>query len=82
MNHHYQVDLLLQLAPNTKTIGIIYTSSEVNSQIQVDEVKAYAKELNIDLEKAEFLLAKWEKQLDLIYQRDRRHLSWKNCWNC
>lgn len=47
-----QVDLLLQLAPETKTIGIIYTSSEVNSQIQVDEVKAYAKELNIDVVEA------------------------------
>lgn len=42
-----QVDLLLQLVPAAKTIGIIYTSSEINSQIQVDAVKAYAEELGV-----------------------------------
>ena len=37
-----QVDLILQVMPNTKTIGTIYSSSEVNSQIQVEKMKAYA----------------------------------------
>ena len=37
-----QVDLILQVLPNTKTIGTIYSSSEVNSQIQVEKMKAYA----------------------------------------
>ena len=32
-----QVDLILQVMPNTKTIGTIYSSSEVNSQIQVEK---------------------------------------------
>lgn len=39
-----QVDLLLKLVPQTKTIGLIYCSSEVNSQLQATMVKNYAKE--------------------------------------
>ncbi|MBQ7816644.1 MAG: ABC transporter substrate-binding protein, partial [Oscillospiraceae bacterium] len=34
-----QVDLMLQLKPETKTVGIIYTSNEDNSIIQADIVK-------------------------------------------
>ncbi len=37
-----QVELMLKVAPNAKNIGVIYTSSEVNSQLQVDEVKKVA----------------------------------------
>ena len=37
-----QVDLILQVMPNVKTIGTIYSSSEVNSQLQVEKMKAYA----------------------------------------
>ncbi|MBE6070887.1 MAG: ABC transporter substrate-binding protein [Clostridium butyricum] len=44
-----QIDLLKQLIPNAKTIGVIYNTSETNSVIQVDELKtaATAKGLNI-----------------------------------
>ena len=38
-----QIDLMLRLVPKTKTIGTIYSSSEVNSQHQIDVMKAYAK---------------------------------------
>ena len=38
-----QIDLMLRLAPNTKTIGTIYSSSEVNSQRQIEVMKAYAE---------------------------------------
>lgn len=31
-----QIDLLMQLVPDAKTIGICYTSSEVNSQVQAE----------------------------------------------
>ena len=31
-----QIDLLVQIMPKAKTLGFIYSSSEVNSQIQVD----------------------------------------------
>ena len=37
-----QIDLLLKLYPNAKTIGTIYSSSEVNSEIQVKEMTEYA----------------------------------------
>lgn len=47
-----QVDLLLQLVPEAKTIGTIYTSSEINSQVQVDAVKAYAEELGLTVVEA------------------------------
>lgn len=39
-----QVDLLLQVVPNAKTIGTIYTSSEKNSQVQVDIFKEVCAE--------------------------------------
>ena len=44
-----QLDLLLQIAPQTKNIGTIYSSSEVNSQLQVDVLKklAAAKGINV-----------------------------------
>lgn len=38
-----QIDLMLRLAPNTKTIGTIYSSSEVNSQRQIEVMKEYAE---------------------------------------
>lgn len=38
-----QIDLLLKLVPNAKTVGVIYTSSEVNSEVQVKAMEAYAK---------------------------------------
>ena len=46
---HSVLELLLQLAPQTKTIGTIYSSSEVNSQLQVDVLKklAVAKGINV-----------------------------------
>ena len=47
-----QIDLLLQLAPNTKTIGCIYTSSEVNSEIQYKAMKAYAESKGLKVEAA------------------------------
>lgn len=44
-----QLELLLQIAPQTKNIGTVYSSSEVNSQLQVDVLKklAAAKGINV-----------------------------------
>ncbi|WP_407922276.1 ABC transporter substrate binding protein [Anaerosporomusa subterranea] len=39
-----QIDLALKLVPKAKTVGALYTSSEVNSQIQVKAMKEYAAE--------------------------------------
>ena len=42
-----QIDLLLRFVPNAKTIGIIYCSSEVNSQKQADIMKKYTESKGI-----------------------------------
>lgn len=47
-----QIDLLLKIAPNTKTIGCIYTSSEVNSEIQYKLMKEYAESKGLKVEAA------------------------------
>jgi len=38
-----QIDLLIKICPNAKTIGTIYCSSEVNSEVQVKAMKDYAE---------------------------------------
>jgi len=40
----WQVDLALKLLSQAKTVGALYNSSEVNSQMQVEEMKQYAAE--------------------------------------
>lgn len=45
-----QIDLLMQLAPETKTIGIVYTSSEVNSEVQANAAVAYIETLGLAYE--------------------------------
>ena len=47
-----QIDLLLKIAPNTKTIGCIYTSSEVNSEVQYNAMKEYAESKGLKVEAA------------------------------
>lgn len=44
-----QIDLLVQLVPDAKTIGILYTSSEINSEIQAEmaQQEAEAKGLSV-----------------------------------
>ncbi|MDR0862496.1 MAG: ABC transporter substrate-binding protein [Oscillospiraceae bacterium] len=42
-----QIDLLLQIAPEAKTIGFVYNSSEDNSLLQVDIAKAYVESLGL-----------------------------------
>lgn len=42
-----QVELMVQLVPDAKTVGLIYTNSEVNSQIQGDIMKAEAEKLGL-----------------------------------
>ncbi len=47
-----QVDLLMKLCPNAKTVGVIYCSSEVNSEIQVKAMKEYAETKGLKVETA------------------------------
>ena len=47
-----QVDLLMKLVPTAKTVGVIYCSSEVNSEVQVKAMKAYAETKGLKVETA------------------------------
>src|SRR5699024_6451038 len=44
-----QLELLRQLVPDVDSIGIVYASGEVNSQVQVDAVEEAAGPLGIDV---------------------------------
>lgn len=45
-----QVELAVELLPEMKTLGIIYNSSEVNSEIQAGIAEEAAKELGLEVE--------------------------------
>ena len=47
-----QLDLILKLVPATKTVGVIYNSSEINSQVQVDLLKGCAKAKGVEIKEA------------------------------
>lgn len=44
-----QLKMYKEIDPNIKTIGIIYSTSETNSEIQLKEVKELAPELELDV---------------------------------
>ena len=44
-----QLQLLLKLDSKIKKVGVIYNSSEPNSKVQVDDLKAAAKELGVEV---------------------------------
>lgn len=45
-----QLDLLKQIVPDAKTVGIVYASGEVNSQVQVDQAKQAAEPMGLTIE--------------------------------
>lgn len=47
-----QLDLLLKIVPEAKTVGTVYCSSEVNSQLQVDILKKAAEAKGITVKEA------------------------------
>lgn len=42
-----QLELLLKIVPTAKTVGVIYSSSEVNSQLQINLFKKHAAETGL-----------------------------------
>ncbi len=44
-----QVDLIKELTPNVKTVGVIYSSSEDNSKSQVEEFKTLAEKAGLEV---------------------------------
>lgn len=49
-----QGELLLQLVPDAKTIGIVYNASEVNSQLQVANMTEYMESCNVSVVESTF----------------------------
>ncbi|MCR6545760.1 ABC transporter substrate-binding protein [Dehalobacterium formicoaceticum] len=47
-----QFELLKKIVPDAKKIGVIYNSSEVNSQVQVEMVKEAAKDMDLEIVEA------------------------------
>ena len=47
-----QLDMLLQFVPNLKTVGTIYSSSEINSQLQIEILKKAAARRGIEVREA------------------------------
>ena len=47
-----QVDLMLKIMPQTKNVGVVYSSSEVNSQLQVKILKEVLAAKNINVVEA------------------------------
>ncbi|MEB7448181.1 ABC transporter substrate-binding protein [Arthrobacter koreensis] len=47
-----QMALIKELAPDAKTIGVVYSSGEVNSRVQVDLAREAAEELGMELKEA------------------------------
>lgn len=44
-----QFEMMQKVVPNAKKIGIVYNTSEVNSQVQVDKAKEYAAKLGYEI---------------------------------
>lgn len=47
-----QLQLVKDVKPEAKTVGIVYSSGEVNSQVQVDLAKKAAKDLGVEIKEA------------------------------
>ena len=49
---HDQLELIKEALPSAKSIGIVYSSGEVNSEVQVTEAEKAASELGLEVKKA------------------------------
>lgn len=47
-----QLELLLEIAPDVESVGIVYSSGEINSEVQVEAAEAAAADLGLTIEKA------------------------------
>ncbi|WP_261623920.1 ABC transporter substrate-binding protein [Nesterenkonia marinintestina] len=47
-----QLELLQEIDPDAETVGIVYSSGEANSQVQVDMAKEAADELGLEIEES------------------------------
>ncbi|GAA3287333.1 ABC transporter substrate-binding protein [Nesterenkonia halobia] len=47
-----QFDVLSSLAPDAEEVGVIYSSGETNSEVQVEQAKEAAEELDLEIQEA------------------------------
>lgn len=47
-----QLELLLEIVPDVETVGVVYSSGEANSAVQVDLLTEAAEELGLDVQEA------------------------------
>ena len=47
-----QLKLLLEIAPDVKTVGIVYSSGEINAEVQVEAAEKAAADLGLSIEKS------------------------------
>ena len=47
-----QIDLLLKFKPDAQTVGLMYSSNEINSELQANIAKEYITSLNLDYAEA------------------------------
>lgn len=47
-----QLELLLEIVPEAESVGVVYSSGEANSQVQVDMLNEAAAELGIEVQEA------------------------------
>ena len=47
-----QLELLLEIVPDLETVGVVYSSGEANSQVQVELLNEAADELGLEVEEA------------------------------
>lgn len=47
-----QLELLLEIDPDVKTVGIVYSSGEVNAEVQVEAAEKAAADLGLTIEKS------------------------------
>lgn len=47
-----QLELLVEIVPDLETVGVVYSSGEANSQVQVDLLNEAAEELGLEVEEA------------------------------
>ena len=58
-----QLEIITKLLPNAKKVGIIYNTSEQNSQVQVAQAKVEAAKLGLEIVETDSLLPK----VDVLY---------------
>lgn len=74
-----QIDLIKKVIPDAKKVGIVYSSGEINSQVQVDIARAEAKKQGLEIvEKTVTNTAEVQQAADALGQVDAIYIPTDN----